>query len=181
MNRDFRKLDSRPQINEYIRYNELRVNDDNGSLGIMSKREALRIADELGLDLILITETSTPPVAKITDADKYFYEQKRREKEAAKKQRENRIELKEVQFRPGINPHDFATKLKHIERFLSGGAKVKCMVQFRGRENANKQIGYEVINRITEQLVNIEWEQQPSLNGNKLIGILKRGKNAQAL
>jgi len=178
LSKDFKKFDNRPQVNEYIRYNELRVSDDDGSLGIMSKRDALRIADDRGLDLILITETSTPPVAKITAADKYFYEQKRREKEAAKKQRENRIEIKEIQFRPGIDPHDFATKLKHIERFLSDGAKVKCMVQFRGRENANRQIGFDVINRITEQLVNIEWEQTPSLNGNKLIGILKRGKNA---
>lgn len=176
MSKDFKRVDG-PQINEYIRYHELRVNDDNGPIGVMSKRDALRLADERGLDLVLITETATPPVAKIIAADKYFYEQKRKEKEAAKKQRENRIELKEVQFRPGIDTNDFATKLKHIERFLADGAKVKCMVQFRGRENANRQLGYDVINRISEQLENYEWEQQPSLNGTKIIGILKRGKH----
>lgn len=168
---------NRPQINEYIRYNELRVNDETGSLGVMSKRDALSLANTRGLDLILITESATPPVARIIAADKYFYEQKRKEKEAAKKQRETRIELKEVQFRPGIDPHDFEVKLKHIKRFLDSGAKVKCMVQFRGRENANKQLGFDVINRISEQLENYEWEQNPSLNGTKIIGILKRGKH----
>ena len=142
-----------------------------------SKAKALRIAEEQGLDLVVITETVDPPVAKILDATKHFYEQKKREKEVAKKQREGRVEVKEIQFRPGIGIHDFETKLKHIDNFLSKGAKVRCMVRYKGRENANKQIGFEVLQRIVETLENSEWETPPNLNGNRLIGILKRDKN----
>jgi translation initiation factor IF-3 len=168
-------------INEQIFYNKLRVLDDSGQLGVMSNKEALSIANNRGLDLILISEQAEPPVAKILDANKYFYQQKREAKEQAKRQRENTIEVKEVQFRPGIGDHDFATKLKSIEKFLNKGAKVKCMVRYRGRENANKQPGFEVLNRVIEHLIEIaEWESKPSLNGNRLIGILKRGKNEQS-
>jgi translation initiation factor IF-3 len=165
-------------INEQIIYNRLRVIDDQGQLGVMSKREALNIAHQRDLDLILISDQSDPPVAKILDANKYFYEQKRSAKEQAKKQRENQIEIKEVQFRPGIGVHDFETKIKSIEKFLTKGAKVKCMVRYKGRENSNKQPGYEILDRVVAQLDKIaEWDAKPILNGNKLIGILKRGKN----
>jgi translation initiation factor IF-3 len=174
---NFKKREERQAINEYIRYNELRVLDESGQLGVMSKAKALRIAEEQGLDLVVITETVDPPVAKILDATKHFYEQKKREKEVAKKQREGRVEVKEIQFRPGIGIHDFETKLKHIDNFLSKGAKVRCMVRYKGRENANKQIGFEVLQRIVETLENSEWETPPNLNGNRLIGILKRDKN----
>jgi translation initiation factor IF-3 len=164
-------------INDQIRYHQLRVVDDDGQAMIMSKGDALRLADQQGMDLVVINDTATPPIAKIILADKYFYEQKRREKELAKKQRESRIDLKEVQFRPGISVHDFETKLKHIEKFLTNGDKVKCMVQYRGRENANKQVGFEIMDRVAAQSVNAEWDSKPTINGNKLIGILKRGKN----
>jgi translation initiation factor IF-3 len=164
-------------INEEIRYNELRVVSNDEQLGVLSRTNAIEEARKRGLDLIVINETASPPIAKILDADKYFYEQKRKEKEAAKKQRESRIEIKEVQFRPGIDKHDFETKIKSIERFLVKGAKVKCMIRFRGRENANKTLGFELMDRIAENLQNTEWDTKPSLNGNRLIGILKRGKN----
>tara|TARA_B110000305_G_C19355250_1_gene596443 strand:- start:449 stop:982 length:534 start_codon:yes stop_codon:yes gene_type:complete len=174
---NFKKREERQAINEQIRYNELRVLDESGQLGVMSKVRALEIAKEQGLDLVVITETVEPPVAKILDATKHFYEQKKREKEVAKKQREGRVEVKEIQFRPGIGIHDFETKLKHIDNFLNKGAKVRCMVRYKGRENANKQIGFEVLQRIVETLENSEWETHPNINGNKLIGVLKRGKN----
>ena len=141
---NFKKREERQAINEHIRYNELRVLDESGQLGVMSKAKALRIAEEQGLDLVVITETVDPPVAKILDATKHFY---------------------------------FETKLKHIDNFLSKGAKVRCMVRYKGRENANKQIGFEVLQRIVETLENSEWETPPNLNGNRLIGILKRDKN----
>jgi translation initiation factor IF-3 len=173
----FKKREERQPINDDIMYNELRVIDESGQLGVMSKNKALHIAQEQGLDLVVITESSIPPVAKILDASKHFYEIKRREKEVAKKQRESRVEVKEIQFRPGIGDHDFETKLKHIDNFLTKGAKVRCMVRYRGRENANKQLGFEILQRVYNTLENIEWEQQPNLNGNRLIGVLKRGKN----
>jgi translation initiation factor IF-3 len=175
--RKFSKREDRTPINAQIRYNELRVVDETGQLGVMSKSQALSIAQDKGLDLVVITESSDPPVAKILDASKYFYEQKRREKEAAKKQRESRVEIKEIQFRPGIGDHDFETKLKNIDRFLTKGNKVKLMVRFKGRENANKQIGFDILNRVFHSFNEIEWDSKPSLNGNRLIGILKRGKN----
>lgn len=171
------KPEAKPLINEKIKYNEMRVVAGDEQLGILTKNQALSEAQKRGLDLIVITESASPPVAKILDANKYFYEQKRREKETAKRQRESRIEVKEIQFRPGIGDHDFETKLKNIERFLSKGNKVKLMVRYRGRENANKQIGFEVLNRVYEALDEVEWDSAPNLNGNRLIGIIKRGKN----
>ena len=171
------KPEPKAPVNGQIRFNELRVVDESGQLGVMSKSDALRAATERGLDLVVITESANPPVAKITDANKFFYEQKRREKEAAKRQRESRIEIKEIQFRPGIGEHDFETKLKNIDKFLSKGNKVKLMVRFKGRENANRQIGFDILDKVFQSFDEIEWDAKPNLNGNRLIGIIKRGKN----
>ena len=176
--RKFNKPEPKPLINGEIKFNTLRVIEESDQLGVLSKTEALRIAESKGLDLVVITESANPPVAKILDANKYFYEQKRREKDAAKRQRESRVEVKEIQFRPGIGDHDFETKLKNIDKFLAKGNKVKLMVRFRGRENANKQIGFEILNRVFDSFNEIEWDSKPNLNGNRLIGIIKRGKNA---
>lgn len=172
-----KKRDDRQPINDEIKYKELRVVDIQGQLGVMSKRQALDIAEKRGLDLVVITETSNPPVAKIIDANKYFYEIKQKEKEAAKRQRESRVDVKEIQFRPNIGDHDFETKIKNIEKFLTKGAKVRCTVKYRGRENANKQLGFQILERVYETIENIEWDQKPNLNGNRLIGVIKRGKN----
>lgn len=176
--RKFNKPEPKPLINGEIKFNTLRVIEESDQLGVLSKTEALRIAESKGLDLVIITESANPPVAKILDANKYFYEQKRREKDAAKRQRESRVEVKEIQFRPGIGDHDFETKLKNIDKFLAKGNKVKLMVRFRGRENANKQIGFDILNRVFDSFNEIEWDSKPNLNGNRLIGIIKRGKNA---
>jgi len=176
--RKFNKPEPKPLINGEIKFNTLRVIEESDQLGVLSKTEALRIAESKGLDLVVITESANPPVAKILDANKYFYEQKRREKDAAKRQRESRIEVKEIQFRPGIGDHDFETKLKNIDKFLAKGNKVKLMVRFRGRENANKQLGFDILNKVFDSFNEIEWDSKPNLNGNRLIGIIKRGKNA---
>jgi translation initiation factor IF-3 len=176
--RKFNKPEPKPLINGEIKFNTLRVIEESNQLGVLSKTDALRIAESKGLDLVVITESADPPVAKILNANKYFYEQKRREKDAAKRQRESRVEVKEIQFRPGIGDHDFETKLKNIDKFLAKGNKVKLMVRFRGRENANKQIGFDILNRVFDSFNEIEWDSKPNLNGNRLIGIIKRGKNA---
>ena len=175
--RKFNKPEPKPLINGEIKFNTLRVIAESDQLGVLSKTEALRIAESKGLDLVVITESADPPVAKILDANKYFYEQKRREKDAAKRQRESRIEVREIQFRPGIGEHDFETKLKNIDKFLAKGNKVKLMVRFRGRENANKQLGFDILNKVFDSFNEIEWDSKPNLNGNRLIGIIKRGKN----
>jgi len=172
--RKFQKVATRQPINENIQHNPQRVVGDNQQFGIVSLDQAMELAKQHQTDLVVISEKSDPPVAKLLDANKYFYEQKRREKEAAKKQRENQIVIKEVQFRLGIGENDFDIKLKNIEKFLSKGNKVKCVVRYKGRENANKQQGFAIINRITDNLENSDWESKPSLNGNRLIGILMR-------
>lgn len=173
----FSKQEPTPLINRQIRYSELRVIDEGNQLGVLSKNEAVSIAEKRGLDLVIISEKSNPPVAKILDANKYFYEQKRQAKESAKRQRETRVEIKEIQFRPGIGDHDFETKLKNIDKFLAKGNKVKLQVRFRGRENANKKVGFEILERVFNSFDDIEWDAKPNLNGNRLIGIIKRGKN----
>ena len=163
----------RQQVNEFITYNNLRVIGEEGQLGVMSKTRALEIANENKIDLVIINQKSDPPIAKLTNANKYFYEQKRKEKETAKKQRENQIVVKEMQFRLGIGDHDFDTKLKNIEKFLNKGNKVKCVIRFKGRENANKQSGFTVMDRIIETVETV-WDTKTSINGNRMIGILMR-------
>jgi len=172
--RRFQKVAPKQPINENIQHNTLRVVKDNEQFGIVSLDQALELAKQHQTDLVLINEKSDPSIAKLLDANKYFYEQKRREKETAKKQRENQIIIKEVQFRLGIGDNDFDIKLKNIEKFLNKGNKVKCVVRYKGRENANKQQGFAIIDRITQSLENTDWEGKPSLNGNRLIGVLAR-------
>ena len=169
-----RKQTVRKQVNEFITYNNLRVIGEQGQLGVMSKNRALQVAYENKIDLVIINEKSDPPIAKLINANKFFYEQKRKEKETAKKQRENQIVVKEMQFRLGIGDQDFDTKLKNIVKFLNKGNKVKCVIRFQGRENANKQAGFAVMERIKETVETAVWETKPSINGNRMIGILMR-------
>lgn len=162
------------QVNEFITYKNLRVIDDQGQIGILSHRDALDLSTRRNTDLVVINEKSDPPVAKLLDAGKYFYEQKRREKEAAKKQRENQIVVKEMQFRLGIDQHDFDTKCKNIIKFINKGNKVKCVIRYKGRENSNKTVGFTIMDRIIETIDSAQWETKPTINGNRMIGILMR-------
>ncbi len=162
------------QVNEFITYNNLRVIDEAGQIGILSRSDALNLSIKRNTDLVVINEKSNPPVAKLLNAGKYFYEQKRREKEAAKKQRENQIVVKEMQFRLGIDQHDFDTKCKSINKFLEKNNKVKCVIRYKGRENSNKQAGFGIMDRIIEYINSATWETKPAINGNRMIGILMR-------
>jgi len=170
----FRKQNNFKQVNNFITFKTLRVIGEQGQLGVMSKSEALDRATVSKLDLVVINEKSDPPIAKLTNANKYFYEQKKKEKLAAKKQRENQIVLKEIQFRLGIDQHDFDTKCKNIEKFLSKGNKVKCVIRYKGRENSNKPAGFVIMDRITSGMDSAEWDTKPAINGNRMIGILMR-------
>ena len=170
----YKKPNNFKQINNYISYDRLRVVGDDGQLGIMSKFDALNKAQFARMDLVVINEKSNPPVAKLVNANKYFYEQKKKEKQAAKRQRENQIVLKEMQFRLGIDQHDFETKCKNIIKFLIKGNKVKCVIRYKGRENSNKPAGFVIMDRITETVGSAEWDTKPAINGNRMIGILMR-------
>ncbi len=136
-------------INEEIKDKDVRVIDsDGGQLGIISTKEAMRIATERNLDLVKIAPQATPPVCRIMDYGKYKFEQAKREKEAKKNQKV--IEIKEIRLSLNIDTHDFNTKLNHAIKFLSQGNKVKVSIRFRGREMAHPQIGQTIMARFAE-------------------------------
>ena len=137
-------------INEQIRDKEIRLIGENGEqLGIMSARDAYKMAQEAELDLVKIAPTAKPPVCKIMDYGKYKFELNKREKENRKNQKV--INIKEVQLSPSIDTNDFNTKCNHAIKFLKKGDKVKVIVRFRGREVSHSQIGYTLLERFAEQ------------------------------
>ena len=142
------------QLNEEIRDKELRLIGNGGDqLGIMSAEEALRIADEQGLDLVKISPQANPPVCKLMDYGKYRIEQSKREKEARKNQ--HVVEIKEIRMSPGIDVGDFNVKLKNAQKFLADGDRVKVSVRFRGREMAHTDIGKKLLDRFAEQCAEV--------------------------
>ena len=178
----FRRNDDRPSpgpiANERIRSNELRVTTHDGEqLGIMPKQDALKLAKQKGMDLVLIVPKADPPVAKIISLNKYNYELKKREKQQAKNARANAIEIKEVKFRPAIGEHDLQIKMKQAQKFIDKGAKVKITIQMRGRENAK---AYDVLGHFTseleENLENFKFEQPLKLAGNRILGVIQRNE-----
>ncbi|MBI3932450.1 MAG: translation initiation factor IF-3 [Acidobacteria bacterium] len=143
----------------------------------MPPAQALMIAEEKGLDLVEIAATATPPVCRIMDSGKYFYQQAKRESEARKHQRH--IQVKEVKFRPKIDEHDFQFKKRNVERFLSDGNKVKSTVIFRGREMVHSEIGRGILNRLASELTEVALvEVPPRLEGMTMVQILGPKKEA---
>lgn len=137
-------------INEQIRDKEIRLIGEHGEqLGIMSSRDALKLAKEADLDLVKVAPQAKPPVCKIMDYGKYKFELNKREKENRKNQKV--INIKEVQLSPSIDTNDFNTKCNHAIKFLKKGDKVKVIVRFRGREVSHSQIGYTLLERFAEQ------------------------------
>ena len=133
-------------INEQIDAKEIRViGADGEQLGIMSTDQALRMAYNDGLDLVMMTGNATPPVCKIMNFGKFRFEREKKEKEAKKKQQV--VELKEIQLSCRIENHDFETKLKHAHTFLSGGNKVRVVLRFKGREMAHQDLGAEIMEK----------------------------------
>ena len=149
------------QINEQIRDSEVRVIGDTGEqLGVMSSRDAQRLADEKNLDLVKIAPTATPPVCRIMDYGKYRFEQAKREKEAKKNQ--HIVELKEVRLGLNTDVGDFNTKVKHAIRFLQDGDKVKVSIRFRGREMGHPEMGHEALKRFAEACSEYANVEKPS-------------------
>ncbi len=159
-------------INEEIRASEVRVIDNNGKqLGIMKLEQALRLSNDVSLDLVEIAPEAKPPVCKIMDFGKYRFEKEKHAKEIKKKQQI--VELKEIQLKCRIDTHDFNTKLNHAKRFLNQGNKVKVLVKFYGREMAHTEKGRELLGRFAEgcgELCAIE--KTPLLDGRNMIMIL---------
>jgi translation initiation factor IF-3 len=147
------------------------VGPDGSQIGIVSTQDALRRAQELDLDLVEVAPQATPPVARIMDYGKYKYERDIRQKEARKKQ--SKIEVKEIKFRPKIDPHDYATKKGHVVRFLTAGARVKVTIMFRGREMAHTELGRKILDRLVEDLKDLAVvESSPKQDGRNMIMVI---------
>ena len=156
------------QLNEEITDKEIRLIGENGEqLGIVSGEEALRTAEEQGLDLVKISPQATPPVCKLMNYGKYKFEQSKREKEARKNQ--HVIEVKEIRMSPGIGENDFNTKLKNGQKFLQGGDRLKVTIRFRGREMAHTNIGEQLLRDFAAKCADIaNLDKQPKLEGRNM-------------
>lgn len=140
-------------------------------MGIMPPFDAIKIAKERGLDLVEVSPTATPPVCRVINYGKYLYQLSKRQHEARKHQRS--IELKEVKFRPRTSEHDFDTKRNHIVQFLEAGNKVKATIMFRGREMAHRNLGWQMMQRLIEELGEAaQVETRPKQEGPNLTAIL---------
>ena len=155
-------------INEQIRDKEVRViSEDGEQLGIMSSKDAMKLAKEAGLDLIKIAPTAKPPVCKIIDYGKYRYEQARKEKEAKKKQKT--IELKEIRLSPNIDTNDLNTKINSAKKFIEKGNKVKVTLRFRGREMAHMNQSKYILDDFAEALADVAVvEKAPKVEGRSI-------------
>ena len=152
------------------------IGADGETLGIMSATKALEMAYEQGLDLVLMASQATPPVCKIMDYGKFRFEREKREKEAKKKQQI--IELKEIQLSCRIDTHDFETKVKHAQRFLSAGNKVRVVMKFKGREMSHMNIGKEVLDRFEAACAELGTvDKKPVLEGRFLSMVISPVKN----
>ena len=157
-----------PRLNDDIRTRECRLIDYDGTqMGIYNTREALRIAEGQGLDLVEIAPNAQPPVCRIMDYGKFKYEQAIKAKQARKKQA--KIEIKEMKFRPKIDVGDYTTKKKHVLRFLESGAKVKITIMFRGREMAHPEQGLSILERLADDLKDVAViENAPKMEGRNM-------------
>lgn len=163
------------KINGNIRAREVRLVGDNVEQGVYSINEALRLADELELDLVEISPTAEPPVCRITDYQKFLYQQKKKQKEA--KAKSVKVVVKEIRFGPQTDDHDFNFKLKHAKSFLEEGSKVKAYVFFKGRSILFKEQGEVLLLRFATELEDlVKVDQLPTLEGKRMIMMLSPKK-----
>lgn len=159
-------------INEQIRDKEIRlIGEDGAQLGIMSPRDAMKLAEEAGLDLVKIAPTAKPPVCKIVDYGKYRYELARREKDAKKKQKV--IEIKEIRMSPNIDTNDLNTKASAARKFIEKGNRVKVTLRFRGREMAHMSTSKHILDDFAQLLSDIAVVEKPAkVEGRSMIMFL---------
>ena len=161
-----------PRINEEIDVREVRVIDADGEMiGVLSVKEAVQMAQEVGLDLVEVSPNAEPPVCKILDYGKYKYEAQKKANEARKKQKV--IEVKEIKMRPGIDEHDYQVKMKAVRKFLESGDKVKMTIRFRGREMAHQDLGMKVLDRVRVEVDEVaKVEQFPRTEGRLMTMVI---------
>jgi len=163
---------TRNRLNDEITSPKLRViGADGEQVGIVSRNEALTLAEEAGLDLVEIQPNAEPPVCRVMDFGKFLFEQKKQKQQAKKKQRQ--IQVKEVKFRPGTGEGDYQVKLRNLVRFLTEGDKTKVTMRFRGREHAHRELGLDLLRRIEQDLAEYgAIEQQPQMEGRQMVMVL---------
>lgn len=163
-------------INEQIKDKEIRViGEDGEQLGIMTPKEAMKLAEEAGVDLVKIVPTAKPPVCRIVDYGKYKYEQLRKEKEAKKKQKV--VEIKEIRLTPNIDTNDLNTKINAAKKFLSKGDRVKVTLRFRGREMAHMSNSKHILDDFAEALADVcVVEKAPKIEGKTMTMFLVEKK-----
>lgn len=145
--------------------------DEGDQLGVMATHEALRLAEEKGLDLVEISPRAFPPVCRIMDYGKYKYEEAKKKQQARKKA--STVEIKEIKFRPKTEGHDLAFKVKHIRRFVEAGNKVRLVVVFRGREITHPQTGQSMLNRAIEMVSDIaSVEANANMEGRRMLMVI---------
>ncbi|AFZ06854.1 MULTISPECIES: translation initiation factor IF-3 [Oscillatoriales] len=165
-----------PQINENIRYPKIRVIDTDGAqLGILTPAEALRLAEEKELDLVLVSDKADPPVCRVMDYGKYKFEQEKKAREAKRKQ--HTADVKEVKMRYKIEEHDYQVRLKLADRFIKSGDKVKATIMFRGREIQHSNLAEDLLKRMATDLQEIaEVQQAPKKEGRSMMMLLSPKK-----
>ena len=161
-----------PRINEEIRVREVHLIDKDGAnRGTVATAEAVRLAQEAGLDLVEIAPNATPPVCKLMDYGKFKYQEQKKAAEARKKQKV--VEVKEIKFRPMIDDHDYDVKMRSMLRFFEEGDKVKVTLRFRGREMAHQELGYELLTRVKDDTGKLaKVEQEPRMEGRQMVMVL---------
>ncbi|MEW5861510.1 MAG: translation initiation factor IF-3 [Cyanobacteriota bacterium] len=165
-----------PPINERIRFPQIRVIDTDGAqLGVISPKDALRIAQEKQLDLVLVSDKADPPVCRIMDYGKYKFEQEKKAREAKKKQ--HTADVKEVKMRYTIEAHDYQVRVNQAERFLKSGDKVKATITFRGREIQHSDLAEGLLKRMANDLQDFgEVQQAPKREGRNMMMLLSPKK-----
>lgn len=165
-------------MNDQIRISPIRLIGASGEqLGIVALDDAREMAETEGLDLVEVAPDSRPPVVKLMDYGKFKYEEQRKARESKKKQ--HKVQVKEVKFRPGIEPHDYEFKLRHARRFLEEGNKVRLTMMFRGRQITHPELGREILERATEDLGELaKVESRPNMEGRNMFMVLAPTNNA---
>ncbi len=147
------------------------IDPDGEQLGVLDTLEAIRKAEDFGLDLVEVQPNADPPVCKILDYGKFKYEAQKRANEARKKQKI--IEVKEIKLRPNIDEHDYQVKMRNVQKFLDAGDKVKVTLRFRGREMAHQDLGANVLTRVREETDEFaKVEAMPKMEGRQMIMVL---------
>ena len=160
------------RINGEVTAREVRlIGTDGEIIGIMSGREALKMAEEADTDLVEISPNATPPVCRLMDYGKFKYQEQKKAAEALAKQKI--IQVKEIKLRPGTDENDYQVKMRNIKRFIEDGDKVKVTLRFRGREMAHQEIGMRQLERIREELAEMaQVESMPKLEGRQMVMML---------